>query len=121
MGNWAPEVWIDRDWQPVVTYYSDDAGTTPVDVTGYEAEAVARDRRGNEVFSLRSSGLASADGTLTLGGSAGTITFDLPYTVTTLLEPGVYDIDLALTDASGNKMPPLLWGSVTVRKAASRT
>lgn len=120
-GNWHPSVWTYRDWQPVVTYYSDDAGTTPVDLSSYEAECVARDNRGNVVFSLRSSGLASADGTLTLGGSNGTITFALPDTVTSGLEPGVYDIDLALTDGSGNKEVPLLWGTVTVKKASSRT
>jgi hypothetical protein len=83
------------------------ASSGPVDLTGYTAALQIRP------FSLSTTILYDASSNITLGGTAGTITLDIPATSTALFTwwNGVYD--LLLTSSSG-VATRLLMGSVTV-------
>lgn len=83
------------------------ASPGPVDLTGYTANLQIR------AFPLSTTILYDASSNIVLGGTAGTITLDIPATATTTFTwwQGVYD--LILTDSSGN-VTRLLQGSVIV-------
>ena len=83
------------------------ATSGPVDLTGYTANLQIRP------FPLSTTIDYDASSNIVLGGTAGTITLDIPATATALFTwwNGVYD--LILTDSSGN-VTRLLQGSVIV-------
>lgn len=105
------------DWFRLYTWQL--ANETPIDLTGYSAHAQARtSTRGQLIIDLVSAGTpdatALAAGTITLGGTEGTITLALSSTETAKLTPGTFcDWDLVLTDAGGAEST-LVRGSVTI-------
>lgn len=80
-------------FNPVWTWYLEDENgvKTPVDITGYLARMkIKDDYGGNVILSL----LSGAE--ISLGGTAGTITFDVSAAVTEAIpnDTGVYDLEL---------------------------
>ena len=72
-----------------------DANGDPVDLSGFSAAMDVRTRDGDLVVDV------GADGTITLGGAAGTIAIELPLADVNSLAPGVYVYDLLLTSGVG--------------------
>lgn len=66
-----------------------------VDLTGYRADLVVKDRDGTTVLSASSTGVSPK---ITIGGAAGTITFDVD---TSAVTPGEYLYDLQVVYPSG--------------------
>lgn len=100
-----------------VTWQIDAAGT-PQNLTGYTAKLEIRDRpdtTGTLIFRFATSP-AAGEGTITLGGAAGTVTLAASATLTGALTATVQDdlfYDLELTSGSGT-VTRLLQGKVTV-------
>lgn len=82
----------------------------PVNLTGYSARMQVR-RAYNNPYTLLS--LTSSDGTITLGGSLGTIVVDGPALLTEEMSSrvGVYDLELESADGTVTR---LLEGKVTI-------
>ena len=93
-----------------------DSNGTAINLTGYSAEMDLRKNQddANEVVTL-----TVANGRVTMGGVAGTITIEISATDTSALQvgDGVYDIDLS--DASG-KVDRILDGTYSIRGNVSR-
>lgn len=101
-----------------------DAAGDPIDVSSYEARMQIRATTDSTavLFKLLSTGGTSADGTITLGGAAGTILLeigaDLTETITTW-SSGVYDLELYVA-ADVTDVTRLVQGSVTVSPEVTR-
>lgn len=67
----------------------------PIDLTGASARLQVRDAAGSLVAEA-----STADGRLTLGGSAGTAVMVMPYSATAIA-PGSYRFDFEITFAGG--------------------
>lgn len=88
-------------WSRVFTYTEDD-GTTPINLTGYTGRAQIR---------RSPMGRLLADFTVSINGAAGEVTLSLTATQTAeLYEDGVYDIELV----NGATVIRLVQGKVTV-------
>lgn len=91
--------WVDFDF--AFTLYEDDAGTTPIDLTGYTAEYVAAPRGSTAaVISLTGS-------ELTMGGAAGSITGSVPGATMGTYRAGQWEFQLRLIDPDGNVTLPI--------------
>lgn len=86
-----------------MTWYADDAGTTPVDLTGYTASLTVRGNDGTTLLTL----------TPTLGGTAGTIEATMSAASTSALTWTDGDYQLLLT--GGGDTTALLHGDFEVR------
>ncbi len=73
-----------------------DSSSVLVNLTGYTAEMDVRTSSRDLVVTL-----TTANGRISLGGSAGTITLTLSATETAALAPGCYLYDLLLTSGGG--------------------
>lgn len=100
---------IDR----VFTWYQAD-GVTPVNLTGFSAHMQVRSSAGGTLLA----DLSTAEGQISLGEAAGTITLNVAAAVTAgwTFGGGVYD--LQLTDPLGN-VTTLLAGLFTVNPAVT--
>jgi len=110
-GQWNWTMYIGRDFNRTITLYTDEAQTTAKDLTGYSNAdmKIKNDAGDTELAHLNSAG--GQDGTLTLGGSAGTIVVALSDTFTaTLTAQKNVQFDLVLEDASNVKEEPILAG-----------
>ena len=87
-----------------------------MNLTGYTARMQARTSvdATSTVFSWTSTG-----GELVLGGAAGTITLNIPDTVTTTYTPGAYVYDLEI-ESGGGETPRLLQGTFTITPEVTR-
>lgn len=93
-----------------VITWKDSAGN-PINLSGYSAKMQVRERLRDSDVVLECS---TANGRITLGGSAGTITVVAQDEVTTTLPEmpkGVYDLELT---SSGGEVTRLLRGSVEI-------
>lgn len=88
---------------------------SPIDLTGYTAKAVIQSQAGATLATLSSAG--GVDGTITLGGAAGTIVLTLPAAFTAGLTPQIGMWDLLLT--SGSTKTRLLQGSVGISRGVT--
>lgn len=79
--------------------WTDDNGTA-VNLSGYSAAMDIRSRAGALVIDV------GTDGTIALGGSAGTIAITIPVAIVNAATPGAYEYDLLLTSgaAVGTKL-----------------
>lgn len=99
-----------------VITWKDSAGT-PINLTGYTAKMQVRERVRDSDVVLECS---TANGRITLGGSAGTITIVAQDEVTALLAEmpkAVYDLELT---SSGGEVTRLLRGSVEIVAEVTR-
>jgi len=100
-----------------VSWFTDDAGTVPQNLTGYTARMKVKAKDGGSTILDSSAG----DITLTLGGTAGTVEIGITAAKTASLNPTAKDAlfyDLELVDGSGF-VTRLLKGSVTVDAEAT--
>jgi hypothetical protein len=74
---------------------------TPVDLTGCSAEMVIEALYNvAPVYTLSSDSATANGGTLTLGGTAGTVAINIPSADTALLANGAYSFRITFSDAS---------------------
>ena len=97
-------IYIGTKWTKSLTWYSDLAETSPVNLTGYTAQMDVR-RGIGDTSALIS--LTQASG-ITLGGAAGTIVLTIEDSENTFA-PGPAYFDLILNDGT-DELPPLLGG-----------
>lgn len=100
---------------PFLITWTDSAGTI-IDITGYSAQFMIRQNY-TDVTPLVS--LSSPSNGITLGGTAGTISIDIPFTTTAALPAMLGEYDLKLIDPSGKPIR-LLEGSATISPAVTR-
>jgi hypothetical protein len=94
-----------------------DANGTAINLTGYTAKMQVRERVGSSTVVLECS---SANGRITLGGSAGTITIVAQDEITAPLTPmpkAVYDLELT---SAGGEVTRLLRGGVEIVPEVTR-
>lgn len=94
----------------ILTYYTDDTETTPVDLSGYTARMQIREFKDS---ADTIADLTTENGGITLGGALGTITLSISATDTEDLAfptslTGVYDLELV----SGATVTRLVEGNV---------
>lgn len=99
----------DQDWSKQFTYKINNVA---VNLTGYSAEFLVFDDF-EHTYITRTSPTG-----VTLGGSAGTITPNVPNDLINALKPSSYQFVLWLIDGSGNRLPFAI-GRWNVRKAVS--
>jgi len=94
-----------------------DADGNPIDLTSYTAKMQIRKKAGAADPAIAT--LTTADGTIVLGGIAGTIILNLSNSVTTAItdSAGVYDLEL--TSGSGF-VTRLLEGTFTLSKEVTK-
>lgn len=109
-GNYNFVAATNETFSPTITYR--DSGGNLVNLTGYTAAMDVRDGAGTLVIRSDTSPSGS-EGTVTLGGTAGTVAVTISATLMSALTPGVYSYDLVLTSGSGVKKR-LLAGSFAV-------
>lgn len=83
-----------------------------INLTGYTAKMQARDKSGNILIDF------GASGTLTVNGSAGSVTITLPAAVTTALTFDSCKYDLKLTSVSN--VARLVQGTITLSKEVTQ-
>lgn len=98
----------------VVTWRNPDQ--TPIDLTGYTAKMQVRPSKGSaDVIAT----FSTDDATIVLGGSLGTVMFDVDAADTALLPAGVYVYDLEMK-SSGGQVTRLLEGTFTIDAEVTR-
>ena len=95
-----------EDFTPALTWIQPD-GYTPVDLTGWAAQFIADDGDGNPLLMVTTT--PSASGSVTLGGTAGTIQINIPAAVIAAASftPAAYRL---LMTSAGNITTCLLRG-----------
>jgi hypothetical protein len=93
----------------VMTYYSDEAQTTPVNLTGFTARMTVR-RKYEDQNSIIS--LTTENARIALGGALGTITLTISATDSASLPIGSWYYDLELVN--GSAVTRLIGGSFEV-------
>ena len=104
------EMWQDATLDITFRWYSDDAGTIPVDLTDYDAQlfVIADDGRVLVTYSS-----TDANPAIVLGGPAGTIELDVAYT-DAVLPPGIHRYVLAMTETLAGESYWLMEGRFQV-------
>jgi hypothetical protein len=113
-GVYDLEIEQGETFNPVLTW-TDSTGAL-VNVTGYTARMQIR-RSADATAALLE--LTTANGRITLGGVAGTITFSVSATDTAALPSGIFRYDLELV-SSGGVVTKLLKGDVVVSQEITR-
>jgi hypothetical protein len=101
-----------------VTWYLPGTTPTPIDLTGYSAHMQVRTQAGAPDPPVLD--LNTADGTILLGGTAGTVTINIPSSMMQPIQAGSYRYDLNLI--SGDTVPvvtKLIAGSFKVTAAVT--
>jgi len=119
-GTWNPTIWAGATWD--VTLGPITNGTAVVDLTGYDARLMARESYPGTVVALS---MGTADGSIVLGGTAGTIRLVQTATQTAALGSAtgqvqtqyVYDLEL---QSGGGEVTRLLQGIITVAPESTR-
>lgn len=107
-----------EDFYRICTLKNKKTGTV-WNLTGYQARMqMWTSAGGSKLIEWKTSGLSATTGfvgygTITLGGTAGTIRWDTPNAVTQLLSPGEYPFELELVTNTG-EIIPILSGVFTV-------
>lgn len=108
-----------------VTYL--DSSGDPVDLTGYKAEMNIRTNKADTstIVKLLSTGAGASDGTITLGGAAGTLVLYIKASLTRAmtLDRAYYDIELSPGGTDPNTADDtirLLEGVITLSKEATK-
>jgi hypothetical protein len=105
----AISIYQGATFNPVLTFYTNQAAGTLLNLTGYTARMKARAGYGTaEIFNLTTS-----NGGITLGGAAGTVSLLISAANTAALTAGSYLYDLELIDSSG-VVNRVLQGRLTV-------
>mgnify|MGYP007077436155 CR=1 FL=1 len=100
-------------WNLSMTWYTDSTKTTEVDLTGYTGRMKIKESfDGADILEL-----TTANGKITLGGVAGTISLDLTEADTTSLEPRSYVYDLELV--VGSTVKRLIEGTINVTRSVT--
>jgi len=86
------------------------ADGTPINITGYDADMMVRDATEALIYEL-----SKTNGRITLGGTNGVITLNIPNAQTATMPVGTFYYDLVLTDTTGFKTR-LLEGAFAVRE-----
>jgi len=102
-----------EDFTPALTWIQPD-GYTPVNLTGWAAQFIADDSDGNPLLMVTTT--PSASGSVTLGGTAGTVQINIPAAVIAAASftPAAYRL---LMTSAGNTTTCLLRGKF-VKEAA---
>lgn len=101
-------------WRRVITLRS--KGGTPLDLTGSGALFQVRS---DEAASTNLVEASTDEGSITVGGTDGTVTIELdPGQLT--FTPGTYSYGLALIDSQGRLNEPILEGAFILRKGLPR-
>ena len=95
----------------VITYKT--SAGTPIDLTGYSARMMLRDRVSSSTVVLE---LTTGNGRISLGGVAGTVTLNVLATDMTFSGTYVYDLELV----SGSTVSRLVMGEIVVRPEVTR-
>ena len=106
-------IYIGTKWTKSLTWYSDLAETSPVDLSGYTAQMAVRRGIGDTAALIT---LTQASG-ITLGGAAGTIVLVIDDSENTFA-PGTAYFDLILKDGT-DELPPLLGGTLEFIRTVS--
>lgn len=104
------EMWQDATLDLTFTWYEDDAGTIPVDLTDYDAQLFVIADDGRVIVTYSST---DANPAITLGGPAGTIDLDVSYT-DTVLPAGIHRYVLAMTETLAGESYWLMEGRFQV-------
>jgi len=103
-------IWQGASFYETLVVYSDAAGTTPKDLTGYTAEMIIRDKpRGTQLLSVTTSIASPA--------TSGKITLNITATNTAAItwKGAVYDLTSSHTVNSIVVTDALLYGSIKVQ------
>lgn len=105
--------WEATTFRKRITVLQGDAGTSPVNYTGYTGTMPLYSTT-NVVTPLYT--LSSSNGGITFGGTAGTIDLFIPEAVTTTFDWTSAIYQLVVVDAGGSgDYIPLLWGQFQIR------
>ena len=113
-GNWNFRIYQGASWIYTIIYTT--ASGTPIDLTGYSAQMMCRSDINAVVPFLD---MSTTNDLITLGGSAGTITFSLTPAQTAALFEGTGIYDLKLTNPSGEQ-DFLIQGAIAVQLMSTR-
>ena len=102
---------VQRETFSLVATWRDSADAA-IDLTGYTAAMDIVDDTGTVLIDV------GVDGTITLGGAAGTVTVTIPAATTATFAAGAYRYDLFLT-SGGGQATQLLKGSVVVEASVT--
>lgn len=115
--NYAIKVRQGQTFTRAFTWKPD--GTNAQNLTGYTARLQVRRVAGSTTYLAEWTSADSSGERLVLGGSAGTITFDLSATVTAALPAGRFVYDLEVESGSG-VVTPLMAGPFIVEPGVTR-
>ena len=106
-GSYSFTIEQGTDFSRVLTWK--DSNGNLIDLTGYTAACQVRDFKGGVLIDF------TEDGSITLGGTEGTVTLELPNSFTSTLDFDTARYDLKLT-SSGSLKDRLVQGTVTLSK-----
>lgn len=109
-GNVDLEMWADATVDMTFTWYEDDAGTIPVDLTHYDATLYVIADDGRVLATYTSASLTPE---ITLGGPSGTIELDVAHTDANL-PFGIHRFVLSVTETLAQEAYWLLEGRFQV-------
>ena len=119
-GSWNPTIYAGATWD--ITLGPITVGTAVANLTGYDARLKARESYPGTAVALS---MGTADGSIVLGGTAGTVRLVQTATQTAALGSAagyvqtqyVYDLEL---QSAGGEVTRLLQGLLTVQPEATR-
>lgn len=117
VGRWDPVASTNAGFVRTLTWTYNDPSRLPVDLTGYTGVLTARKPDGSVALRFSTSP-GAGEGTMTLGGSAGTITLSISAALMASKTPGEWAFDLLVTPSGGDPFR-LLKGTFTVEQGTS--
>jgi hypothetical protein len=103
-GKVSLEIPLGTDWERTLTWYSDEAKTLPMDLTGYTARMDIRRKPSSSTYLSR---LTTENGGITLGGVNGTIALSISNADTTDMPPGTAVGQLEMIDPTSKVTRPV--------------